>query len=62
MRKWNIHECRVALKTKPVASPKVSDCYPFVGNIRLAFNKVKHSTCINIKVNVGVLLKSSISK
>lgn len=60
MRRWNIHECHAALKTKPAASPKVSGCHPFVDNVRLAFNKVKPSTYINIKVNVGILLNSSV--
>lgn len=54
MRKWNIHERCVALKTKPDASQKVSNGYLYQYESRLAFNKMKQSTCINIKYFMNV--------
>ena len=54
MRKWNIHELHVALKTKLDASPKVSNGRPYGYKSGLAFNKMKHSTCINIKCCMNV--------
>lgn len=54
MRKWNIHEHCDALKTKLDASQKVSNGHPYKCKSGLAFNKMKHSTCINIKYCMNV--------
>lgn len=54
MREWNIHELHVALKTKLGASPKVSNGHAYGYKSGLAFNKMKYSTCINIKYFMNV--------